>query len=69
MEENTLWMDKYKPRKLEELTFHPNQTKLLTSLSENSEFPHLIFYGPDGAGKKPVFIVFYLKYMEKVYIK
>ena len=52
MEENTLWMDKYKPRKLEELTFYPNQTKLLTSLSENSEFPHLIFYGPDGAGKK-----------------
>ena len=52
MEENTLWMDKYKPKKLEELTFHPNQTKLLTSLSENSEFPHLIFYGPDGAGKK-----------------
>jgi len=52
MEENILWMDKYKPRKLEDLTFHPNQTKLLSSLSENSEFPHLIFYGPDGAGKK-----------------
>ena len=52
MEENTLWMDKYKPVKLEQLTFHPNQTKLLISLSENSEFPHLIFYGPDGAGKK-----------------
>ena len=52
MEENTLWMDKYKPRKLEDLTFHPNQTELLKSLSENSEFPHLIFYGPDGAGKK-----------------
>ena len=52
MEENTLWMDKYKPHKLEDLTFHPNQTALLKSLSENSEFPHLIFYGPDGAGKK-----------------
>ena len=52
MEENTLWMDSYKPRKLEELTFHPNQTELLKSLSENSEFPHMIFYGPDGAGKK-----------------
>ena len=52
MEENTLWMDGYKPRKLEELTFHPNQTELLKSLSENSEFPHMIFYGPDGAGKK-----------------
>ena len=52
MEENILWMDKYKPKTLEDLTFHPNQTKLLQSLSDNSEFPHLIFYGPDGAGKK-----------------
>ena len=52
MEENVLWMDKYKPRRLEDLTFHPNQIELLKSLSENSEFPHLIFYGPDGAGKK-----------------
>ena len=52
MEETILWMDKYKPKKLEDLTFHPNQTKLLKSLSDNSEFPHLIFYGPDGAGKK-----------------
>ena len=52
MEENILWMEKYKPKSLEDLTFHPNQTKLLKSLSDNSEFPHLIFYGPDGAGKK-----------------
>ena len=52
MEETILWMDKYKPKKLEDLTFHPNQTKLLKSLSDNSEFPHLIFYGPDVAGKK-----------------
>ena len=52
MEENILWMDKYKPKTLEDLTFHPNQTKLLQSLADNSEFPHLIFYGPDGAGKK-----------------
>ena len=52
MEENILWMDKYKPKSLEDLTFHPNQTKLLQSLADNSEFPHLIFYGPDGAGKK-----------------
>ena len=52
MNDNTLWMDKYKPLTLEGLTFHPNQTRLLQSLSENSEFPHLIFYGPDGAGKK-----------------
>ena len=52
MEENALWMDKYKPKRLDDLTFHPNQTELLKSLSENNEFPHLIFYGPDGAGKK-----------------
>ena len=52
MEDYALWMDKYKPKRLEDLSFHPNQTKLLKSLSDNSEFPHLIFYGPDGAGKK-----------------
>ena len=64
MEENTLWMDKYKPRKLEELTFHPNQTELLKSLSENSEFPHLIL-----PVKKPVFIVFYPRYTGTEYTK
>jgi replication factor C subunit 3/5 len=52
MEDNALWMDKYKPKKLEELTFHEDQKKLLMSLAENNEFPHLILYGPDGAGKK-----------------
>ena len=52
MEDNALWMDKYKPKKLEELTFHEDQNKLLMSLAENNEFPHLILYGPDGAGKK-----------------
>ena len=52
MDTNILWMDKYQPKKLEELTFHPNQTQLLSSLSKNDEFPHLIIYGPQGAGKK-----------------
>jgi replication factor C subunit 3/5 len=47
-----LWMDKYTPRTLSALTFNPLITKILFSLSQKSDFPHLIFYGPDGSGKK-----------------
>ena len=68
MEETILWMDKYKPKKLEDLTFHPNQTKLLKSLSDNSEFPHLIFYGPDGAGKKNSSSLFFIKSIWRWYL-
>ena len=47
-----LWMDKYSPRTLSQLTFNPLITKILQSLSQKSDFPHIIFYGPDGSGKK-----------------
>lgn len=52
MEESVLWMDKYQPKKMSELTFHKDKNALLSSLAQNSEFPHLIIYGPEGAGKK-----------------
>lgn len=58
-----LWMDKYQPRTLEGLTFNPTVTKILTSLSKKDDFPHLIFYGPEGAGKKTRIHAF----LEKIY--
>ena len=47
-----LWIDDYRPRNLQKLTYHPELTNTLTKLAANQEFPHLLFYGPDGAGKK-----------------
>ncbi|KAL4147172.1 hypothetical protein PRNP1_010928 [Phytophthora ramorum] len=47
-----LWVDKYRPTSLSALDFHPEVTKRLSNLSASSDLPHLLVYGPSGAGKK-----------------
>ncbi|KAI9911501.1 hypothetical protein PsorP6_009523 [Peronosclerospora sorghi] len=47
-----LWVDKYRPTSLSSLDYHPDVTKRLTNLSQSSNLPHLLVYGPSGAGKK-----------------
>jgi replication factor C subunit 3/5 len=52
-ESNMLWVDKHRPSKLDELTYHGAITSRLRSLARNpNTMPHLLFYGPSGAGKK-----------------
>ena len=46
------WIDKYTPHKFEELDYNLNVSDILQTISLSDDFPHLIFYGPDGAGKK-----------------
>jgi replication factor C subunit 3/5 len=50
--EEKLWFDKYIPMDKNSLTFHPETTKILMELSQKDDFPHMIFYGPEGSGKK-----------------
>ena len=47
-----LWVDKHRPASLEKLSFHDDLTARLTNLGEQGDIPHLLFYGPNGAGKK-----------------
>ncbi|KAI9682646.1 MAG: Replication factor C (RF-C) subunit [Trizodia sp. TS-e1964] len=47
-----LLVDKYRPRSLEFLTYHPDLSARLKSLAQSGDFPHLLVYGPSGAGKK-----------------
>lgn len=47
-----LWVDKYRPRKLDQLTYHAKLTHMLRKMVNSGNFPHLLFYGPPGAGKK-----------------
>ncbi|CAK1354190.1 Replication factor C subunit 5 [Cercospora beticola] len=47
-----LLVDKHRPRTLETLTYHPDLSERLRALANSGDFPHLLIYGPSGAGKK-----------------
>ncbi|GAA6001358.1 replication factor C subunit 5 [Rhodotorula paludigena] len=47
----SLWVDKGRPRTLDSLDYHPELSNRLKALAQG-DFPHTLFYGPSGAGKK-----------------
>ncbi|KAI5858459.1 P-loop containing nucleoside triphosphate hydrolase protein [Tricharina praecox] len=47
-----LLVDKHRPRSLEALHYHGGLSSRLKSLANSGDFPHLLIYGPSGAGKK-----------------
>ncbi|KAG7346618.1 replication factor C small subunit [Nitzschia inconspicua] len=48
-----LWVDKYRPKHLNDLDYHDEISCRLESLAQNpTSLPHLFFYGPSGAGKR-----------------
>jgi len=48
----SLWVDKYRPNTLSKLTLHDDVNTKLAALARSEELPHLLVYGPSGAGKK-----------------
>lgn len=48
----SLWVDEYRPRTLDALHYHRGLSERLKSLASSGDFPHMLFYGPSGAGKK-----------------
>lgn len=48
----SLWIDKHRPTALNKLTYHLDQAQYLKKLVNSGDFPHLLVYGPSGAGKK-----------------
>lgn len=47
-----LWVDDYRPKTLDDLHYHVRLSQRLKSLAASGDFPHMLFYGPSGAGKK-----------------
>lgn len=48
----SLWVDKHRPGTLAKLDYHKDQAQHLKKLVAGGDFPHLLVYGPSGAGKK-----------------
>ncbi len=47
-----LWADKYRPLSFDDLSFNAELGDRLKNMAEAGDFPHLLFHGPTGAGKK-----------------
>ncbi|RHZ64471.1 replication factor C subunit 5 [Aspergillus thermomutatus] len=47
-----LLVDRLRPRSLDSLSYHHELSARLKSLAQSGDFPHLLMYGPSGAGKK-----------------
>lgn len=52
MAEFSLWSEKYRPSKFEEFTYNTDNVELIKRLCATDDLPHLLFYGPNGAGKR-----------------
>ncbi|KAJ3283855.1 Replication factor C (RF-C) subunit, partial [Blyttiomyces sp. JEL0837] len=48
----SLWVDKHRPTSLDKLDYHKGLTQQLKKMASCADFPHMLFYGPPGAGKK-----------------
>ena len=55
-ERKMLWVDKHRPKTLDKLVVHSDLGKKLKSLVNEGSCPHLLFYGPPGAGKKTLLL-------------
>ena len=52
MDINNLWVEKYRPKKLDEMVLSLENRKYFESLS--AEIPHMLFVGPPGIGKTTI---------------
>ncbi|KAK9861660.1 hypothetical protein WJX84_003837 [Apatococcus fuscideae] len=51
-----LWVDKYRPRRLQTLILNKHIGEHLTQLVATGDCPHILFYGSPGVGKKTLVI-------------
>lgn len=53
MTEQRLWVEKYRPLTIADASsLHKETFEMVHKLAQSEDFPHLLFYGPSGAGKR-----------------
>ena len=48
---NLPWVEKYRPKHLQDLISHEDILKTIHRFMDENRLPHLLFYGPPGTGK------------------
>lgn len=51
MKNNLPWVEKYRPKKLDDIIQQDEVIKVLKNTLETGDLPHLLFFGPSGTGK------------------
>lgn len=69
MDNGYVWVEKYRPKIIEDIVLEPLNKKILENIIETIYFPNLLFYGPPGTGKTTTIINLINAYQEKVGIK
>ena len=59
------YIDKYAPKSSDNICFHKDVMDKLKVMSQDESIPHIIFYGPEGSGKKTIIKLF----LEMIYDK
>ena len=59
------WVEKYRPRKFEDIVLEKNNKIILNNILNGASFPNLLFYGPPGTGKTTTIINLINKYQDK----
>jgi replication factor C subunit 3/5 len=64
-----VWIEKYRPKILEDIVLDPLNKAILNNIIESSYFPNLLFYGPPGTGKTTTIINLINTYQAKINVK
>jgi len=51
IKDNSPWSEKYRPSDFKHIVLDPINRKIFQNILDKKKFPHMLFYGPPGAGK------------------